>query len=76
MPAMTKRFDLPLWDYQSTGGARRAYAARYGRDWPHDDRELRALARAVPEDPADCCFGSRGEHLLNAMRECDVEAGQ
>ena len=74
---MSKKFDLPLWDYQSCNGARRAFAKRYGHDWPHGDRELRALARDVPEDPADCCFGSRGEHLLNTMRENDVEeAGQ
>jgi hypothetical protein len=76
MPAMSKKFDLPLWDYQSTGGARRAYAETYNRTWPFDDRELRALARDVPEDPADCCFNSRCQHLLNTMRECDPEAGQ
>jgi hypothetical protein len=78
MTSMTRHFHIPVWNYQSTAGARRAYAARYDRDWPHDDATLRALARAVPEDPADCAFGARGEHLLNAMRECHVfeEDGQ
>jgi hypothetical protein len=66
------KFDVPAYEYQSTRGARRAYHAVWNRDWPHDDRELRALARDVPEDPADCVFGGRCAHLLNAMRECHV----
>jgi hypothetical protein len=70
------KFDVPTYDYQSCNGARRAYHAVWNRDWPHDDDVLRSLARDVPEDPAYCVFGGRCAHLINAMRENDMEGGQ
>lgn len=43
-----KTFDIPTQKYQSTGGARRAYAAFWGAAWGGSDAALRALAALVP----------------------------
>jgi hypothetical protein len=60
------QFNIPESAWQSTRGAREAYARMWGREWPHDDDYLRQLAREVP--PGEPGF-SRCTFLLELMRE-------
>ena len=69
---MSAVFDIPAADSQSTAGARRAYFEVWKREWPHEDADLRELARMVPSsndlrdyDPKR----SRCAFLLERMRE-------
>jgi hypothetical protein len=64
-------FDLPRTPSQSTRGARNAYRAIWGRDWPHDDDYLRILANEVDQKNPQGS-GKRCDHLLMRMRENHV----
>jgi len=64
----TGAFNLPLYKYQSTAGARREYAKTWSRDWPHDDKFLRLLAAEV-EEKAKGTTEKKCPMLINAMRE-------
>jgi hypothetical protein len=61
-------FDIPIYTYQSTAGARRGYFKTFGREWPGTDDDLRELAALVPDQPGL----SRCNFLLDLMRERHV----
>jgi hypothetical protein len=60
-------FTVPCYREHSTRGARLAYKEFYNREWPHDDKYLRVLAKETRE-----VYRSGGcQHLLTLMRESD-----
>lgn len=67
---MSGPFKIPIFDYQSCAGVRRVYRDTFNRDWPHDDKYLRELAREVRQEfvrPGSMC-----QSLLFIMREQDT----